>query len=108
MEVLEPAPPVAHGGSTDTADVSWVCPTVQMHIGNWVVGTPGHSWQSTVQSRSSYAKRSMLFAAKAVAATAMRLMEDPQLVEQAKKEHAEKTPGGYICPIPADVKPNVT
>ncbi len=39
--VLDPAPPVAHGGSTDTADVSWNCPTVQMHIGNWVVGTPG-------------------------------------------------------------------
>ena len=31
-KVLDPAPPVAHGGSTDTADVSWVCPTVQMHI----------------------------------------------------------------------------
>ena len=107
MEVLEPAPPVAHGGSTDTADVSWVCPTVQMHIGNWVVGTPGHSWQSTVQSRSSYAKRAMLFAAKAVASTAMRLMEDPSLVEQAKKEHAEKTPGGYTCPIPADAVPAV-
>ena len=49
--VLDPAPPVAHGGSTDTADVSWNCPTVQMHIGTWVLGTPGHSWQSASQCR---------------------------------------------------------
>lgn len=107
LTVLDPAPPVSHGGSTDTADVSWVCPTVQMHIGNWIVGTAGHSWQSTVQSRSSYAKRSMLFAAKAVAATVMRLFDDPLLLAQAKQEHAEKTAGGYVCPIPADAVPAV-
>ena len=105
MEVLDPAPPVNHGGSTDTADVSWNVPTVQMHIGNWVIGTPGHSWQAVSQCRSPYAKRSMLYAAKAVASTAMRLIDDPSLVEKAKQEHAEKTPGGYICPIPDDVKP---
>ena len=103
--VLEPAPPVAHGGSTDTADVSWNCPTVQMHIGNWVVGTPGHSWQSTSQSKSSYGHRSMLYAGKAVAGTVMRLMENPELLLRAKAEHEEKTPGGYICPIPDDIKP---
>jgi len=103
--VLDPAPPVAHGGSTDTADVSWNCPTVQMHIGNWVVGTPGHSWQSTAQSKSSYGRRSMLYAGKAVAATLMRLYDNPELISRAKEEHAEKTPGGYICPIPDEVKP---
>ena len=105
LSVLDPAPPVAHGGSTDTADVSWNCPTVQMHIGNWVVGTPGHSWQSASQSRGDYAKRSMLYAGKAVAATIMRLLDDPTLIEKAKAEFEAKTLGGYICPIPADVKP---
>ena len=103
LEALEPAPPVAHGGSTDTADVSWVCPTVQMHIGNWVVGTPGHSWQAVSQCKSSYAKRAMLFAGKAVAGTILRLFENPDAVEKAKAEHAEKTDPGYICPLPADV-----
>lgn len=98
-------PPVAHGGSTDTADVSWVCPTVQMHIANWVAGTPGHSWQSSSQSRGSHAKKAMLYAAKAVAATILRLMENPALAEQAKKEHAEKTAEGYVCPQPQDLQP---
>lgn len=104
--VLEPAPPVAHGGSTDTADVSWVCPTVQMHIGTWVVGTPGHSWQSTSQARSPYAKRAMLYAAKAVAGTIIRLMNDPDAVAKAQQEHAEKVGEGYICPLPAGLKAN--
>ena len=107
LTVLDPAPPIAHGGSTDTADVSWNVPTVQMHIGNWVVGTPGHSWQSASQSRGDYAKRSMLYAGKAVAGTIMRLLDDPKLLEKAKAEFEAKTPGGYICPIPAEVKPNV-
>lgn len=105
MSVLDPAPPVAHGGSTDTADVSWNCPTVQMHIGTWVTGTPGHSWQSASQCRSSYAKRSMLYAGKAVAGTIMRLIDNTELIKKAKQEHVNKTPGGYICPIPHEVKP---
>lgn len=107
MKVLDPAPPVAHGGSTDTADVSWNCPTVQMHIGTWVIGTPGHSWQSISQCRSSYAKRAMLYAGKAVAGTLMRLMDNPALLEQAKAEHAEKIGDGYVCPIPDDVMPSI-
>ena len=106
-QVLDPAPPVAHGGSTDTADVSWNCPTVQMHIGNWVVGTPGHSWQSASQSRGSYAKRAMLYASKAVAGTILRLMEDPAAVEKAKQEHAERVGSGYVCPLPDGLEPEL-
>ena len=105
--VLDPAPPVAHGGSTDTADVSWNCPTVQMHIGSWVQGTPGHSWQSASQCRGSYAKRSMLYAGKAVAGTLIRLLEDPELIAKARAEHAEKVGEGYVCGIPDDVQPEI-
>lgn len=105
MEVLDPAPPVAHGGSTDTADVSWNCPTVQLHIGNWAIGTPGHSWQAVSQCRGSYAKKSMLYAGKAVAGTLIRLFENPELIKKAKAEHKEKIGDGYICGLTADVKP---
>ena len=105
MEVLDPAPPVAHGGSTDTADVSWNCPTVQMHIGNWVIGTPGHSWQAVSQCKASYAKKSMLYAGKAVAGTLIRLFENPEIIEKAKAEHKEKIGDGYVCGLPDDLKP---
>ena len=106
-EVLPPAPPVAHGGSTDTADVSWVCPTVQMHIGTWVKGTPGHSWQSASQSKHSYSKKAMLYSSKAVAGTVMRLIENQDLLLKAKEEHIQKTGGDYISLMPKEVMPPV-
>lgn len=102
--VKEPAPPVPHGGSTDTADVSWVVPTVQMHIANWVLGTPGHSWQSASQSRGSFAKKATLYASKAVAGTVIRLFENQELIDKAKAEHFEKTSGKYISLLPKELK----
>ena len=106
-EVLEPMPPVAHGGSTDTADVSWCAPTVQMHIGTWVIGTAGHSWQAASQSGASYAKKASLYAGKAVAGTIMRLFENPEIIKNAKEEHKNKTQGGYICGIGKDLVPDI-
>ena len=105
--VLPPAPPVAHGGSTDTADVSWNTPTVQMHIATFVVGTPGHSWQSEAQGKSTYAKKSTLYAAKAVAGTIMRLFDSPERLAAARAEHTEKIGDGYICGIPEGTNPPV-
>jgi len=105
--VLDPAPPKAHGGSTDTADVSWNCPTVQMHIATWADGTPGHSWQAAAQGKCHYAHEAMLFAGKAVASTIMRLFDDPERLAEAKAQHAEKTKAGYQCPIPEDVLPPI-
>jgi len=49
----------------------------------------------------------MLYAGKAVAATAMRLIENPALVEKAKEEHKAKIGGGYVCGIPDEIKPNI-
>ena len=93
--VIPPAPPKPHGGSTDTADVSWVCPTVQIHGGSWVIGTPGHSWQVVSQGKSRFSKESMLYTAKVLALTAVRLINDPELLERAGAEHRERTAGGY-------------
>lgn len=103
-EVFDPAPPVAHGGSTDTADVSWNCPTVQMHIATWAIGTPGHSWYAEAQGKGSYAKKAMIYAGKCVAATLMRLYENPELIKQAKAEHKQKIGKGYVCGLPKDLK----
>ena len=103
--LLPPAPPKDHGGSTDTGDVSWNCPTVQMHIGNWCIGTPGHSWQAVAQGKSRYAHEAMFYAGKSLAGTAIRLMEDPERLKKAREEHAAQTVGGYKCPLPDDLKP---
>lgn len=105
--VLEPAPPKAHGGSTDTADVSWNCPTLQFHIATWVTGTPGHSWQATAQGKSHFAHEALLYAGKVLTSTAIRLMEDPARLAAARAEWEEKIGSGYVCPLPEDLEPKI-
>lgn len=78
-----------------------------MHIGTWTVGTPGHSWQSEVQGKGTYAKRAMLYAGKAVAGTIMRLFDNPAIIKAAREEHKEKTLGGYVCGLASDVMPTI-
>lgn len=93
-------------GSTDVGDVSWICPTVQCAAATWVRGTPGHSWQTVSQGKTPLAHRMMLFAAKAMAATAAGLIEQPELLRKAKQEHRARVgEQGYLCPIPKDVCP---
>jgi len=93
-------------GSTDVADVSWVCPTAQITAASFAAGTPGHSWQLTAQVKLPFAHKAMLFTAKVLAATAAELFQNPELLEKAKAEHAKRTgPDGYICPIPKGVRP---
>jgi len=96
-----------HFGSTDTGDVSWNCPTVQMHVGAWIVGTPGHSWQTVSQGLNGYAMRSMLYAGKSLALGAIRLMEDPGLLAAARREHLEKTGGKYDPVLPPGHRPKL-
>ena len=106
---IEPLPDqiAPHFGSTDTGDVSWNCPTVQMHVGCWIPGTPNHSWQTVSQGKNGYAHRAMLYAGKAMALAAVRLMQRPELLAAAKKEHLEKTGGKYEPAMPRNVMPHL-
>ena len=93
-------------GSTDVGDVSWVCPTAQIHAAVWALGTPGHTWQATAQGRSAYAHAMMRYAAKVLAAEAVELLSNPALLAAAQAEHREKVgPNGYQAPIPEGVRP---
>jgi len=92
--------------SSDVGDASWVCPTAQIHTACVAKGTPGHSWQQTAQSKTSYSRKMTVYAAKVLAAGAVELIENPELLAKAKAEHAKRVgPDGYIPPIPKDVKP---
>jgi aminobenzoyl-glutamate utilization protein B len=95
-------------GSTDVGDVSWAVPTVQARGAVYAIGTPGHSWQLTAQGKLPAAHKGLVHVAKAMAGTALNVIEDDALRARAKADHAartERTP--YECPIPADVKPPI-
>jgi aminobenzoyl-glutamate utilization protein B len=93
-------------GSTDVGDVSWVVPTVQARGATYAIGTPGHSWQLTAQSKSSIGHKGLVHVAKVMAATAVDALQNPDLIAAAKADYAARTERNpYVCPLPTDVKP---
>ncbi|CDC69851.1 amidohydrolase [Oscillibacter sp. CAG:155] len=94
-------------GSTDVGDVSWQCPTAQIHVATWPNGCPGHSWQNVSCGRTDIGHKAALHAGKVLAAAAMDLLTQPALLEEAKAEFQRRTVAGYTCPIPADAVPVV-
>ena len=96
-------------GSSDVGDVSWVCPTSQIVAATCAGGTAEHSWQMVAQGKSSVAHKGLLYAGKVLAAAAIDLLEDPELVKAAKAEFRERVggEGGYQPLLPPDAKPSM-
>jgi len=93
-------------GSTDVADVSWQMPTVEFGTATWVLGTPGHSWQNVAQAKVGQGHKSLILAAKVMAATTLDLLTDEKALLRAKEEHRQRIGDKkYKSPIPAGQKP---
>ncbi len=94
------------GGSTDVSDVSWQTPTMEFGTAAFVLGAPGHSWQTVACSGMSLGHKSLIFAAKTMAGATLDLLTKPELLAKAKEEHAKKMQGRtYRCAIPDDIGP---
>ena len=95
-------------GSTDVGDVSWCVPTGQFNTACFAYGASGHSWQWVAQGKSSVADKGMKYAGRVLCDVAIKLHNNPELIEKAKRELKFKLDGeSYKCPIPKDVKPHV-
>ena len=95
-------------GSTDAGDVSWCVPTGQFNTACFAYGASGHSWQWVAQGKSSVADKGMKYAGRVLCDAAIKLHNNPELIEKAKRELKLKLDGeSYKCPIPKDVKPHV-
>lgn len=70
-------------GSTDMANVSWVCPAIHPDLAIAPPGTPGHSTLFRDAAASPMADRTTLLAATLIAQTAVDLFLDPATVEAA-------------------------
>ena len=99
--------PAFEPGSTDVGDVSWQCPTGQIHVAAWPNGCPGHSWQNVSCGGTDLGRKAAVHAGKVLAAAAIDLLTDPALLESAKAEFQKQTAEGYTCPIPEDAVPVV-
>jgi amidohydrolase len=72
-----------NAGSTDMANVSWVCPAIHPDLAIAPEGTPGHSVLFRDAAATPLADETTLVAATLVAQTAVELFLDPALVEAA-------------------------
>ena len=86
-------------GSTDVGDVSWVVPTTGFYAATWVPGTPGHSWQAVACGGTTIGKKGMVLASRVLAASAVDLMTQPQLIERAKSELKQRLSGSAYLPL---------
>lgn len=73
-------------GSTDMANVSWVCPTIHPELAIAPEGTPGHSIRFRDAAVTPRADEVTLLAATLIAQTALDLFNDPDLVAAAWRE----------------------
>ena len=68
------------------------------------LAAPGHSWQVAACSGMSIGMKGMLYGAKVMAASAMKLVNEPKLLEEAKEEFKKQMNGRtYKCPIPKEI-----
>ena len=105
-DLYEGVLPPQHGqmfGSTDMGDVSYITPTTFLYTACVNIAAPVHSWQATACANHSMGFKGAIYAAKTLALTALKLLENPEILQKAKAEFLEKSEGKpYVCPIPDD------
>lgn len=94
------------GGSTDVGDVSWVVPTAGLRTATYVPGTSAHSWQAIAASGTSIGQKGMMVAAKTLSLTAMQLIQNPAVLQEAQKELVDQRGKDFVYkPLLGDRKP---
>ena len=92
--------------STDVGDVSWKTPLSLLNTTCWPTNAAAHSWGVVATGGMSIGHKGMMYAAQVMANAAAHLIENPDLITEARAEFDGKTAATpYISPVPADVFP---
>ncbi len=109
-EISELKPPgeSKSAGSDDIAEVSWNLPTVNLAYPCNIPGMIGHHWSSGIAMATPIAHKGATAGAKAHAMTALDLLLNPKLLEEARAYFAEQTKDTKWQPlIPEGTKPPI-
>jgi aminobenzoyl-glutamate utilization protein B len=90
IEDVPDKPYPAEGGSTDVGDVSWHVPTGGLDTACFPAGSPGHSWQNVAAIGSPIGHKGMMVAAKVLALSAVDLLQDEKVLQEAKADFQER------------------
>jgi aminobenzoyl-glutamate utilization protein B len=109
IEELPAKPAPGEGGSTDVGDVSWHVPTSGLGTACFAAGSPGHSWQNVAAIGSPIGHKGMMVAAKVLALSAVDLLQDAKVLQEAKADFQERMKGRqYTTRVPKGQKPPKT
>lgn len=89
--------------TVDVGDLSYAAPTIQLNMATAALGTSLHTWQMTAQGLTSYAKKASAKAAQVMALTAIKAMNNPEILEDAKKELISIRGEKYQSPLEDDI-----
>jgi aminobenzoyl-glutamate utilization protein B len=104
--IRDPAPTAPEGGSTDVGDVSWLVPTINLSVTTGVWNSPWHAWPVVATGGMSIGHKGMVYAAKALAITAIDLFQGAATRDSIRAEFARQTQGFVYKPwIPAGPPP---
>lgn len=84
---LLPPPPAT--SATDVGNVSWECPTTYAHLSLDIPGTPAHSREFAVATIRETGRRVLMDSVKSMAATALDVIEKPEVLKKMKEEYRE-------------------
>ncbi len=95
-------------GSTDVGDISWHLPTMGLRTTCFPAGSPGHCWQNVASIGSSIGDKGSVYAAQLLAATAVELLQRPDVIIEAKAEFQQRRKDKpYTTLVPNGQKPPV-
>ena len=104
----DPSKSKVSGGSTDVGDVTYAVPCLNFRVATACIGNVGHTWQHTAQAGSRITHKGTITAAVAMALAAIRTMDRPDAIAEAKEIVKRQNGGkGYQCPLPDSVTPPV-
>lgn len=97
------------GGSDDIAEVSWNLPTIRLRYPGNIPGMTGHHWSSGIAMATPIAHRGANYGSRVIAMTAIELVNEPALVEEAWTYFREVTTKDFewASLIPAGVEPPI-
>ena len=89
--IIEPLPDVATPAraSTDVGDISWYVPVGGLGVASYGYGLPIHSWVVVAATGTSIGTKALVTAAKTMAATAIDIYTDPELLARVKADWRE-------------------
>jgi aminobenzoyl-glutamate utilization protein B len=87
------------GGVSDNSEMSWFAPFGNLTVVTRGAGAMGHNWSMAAFGNTAIAKKGYMVAAKTLALSGLDILQDPRILEEAKKEWQQRLAGRTYKPL---------